>query len=81
MDFAVAEEHACIEVKNGRLYCTALVGDPDYFLDDTFTWLNDSELRPGKACLPTHLLPLCAQNLLRYWLMYTSQVWHSMSAS
>lgn len=47
--FSVAEEHACIEVKKGRLYCTALIGDPDYFLDDTFTWLNDSELRPGKA--------------------------------
>ncbi|KAA6425567.1 MAG: hypothetical protein FRX49_04464 [Trebouxia sp. A1-2] len=43
----VAEEHACIEVKAGRLYCSALVGDPDNFLDETRTWLNDTELRPG----------------------------------
>lgn len=45
---AVAEEHACIEVKKGRLYCTALVGDPENFMDETFTWLNESELRPGQ---------------------------------
>ena len=43
----MAAEHACIEVKAGRLYCSALVGDPDNFLDETHTWLNDSELRPG----------------------------------
>lgn len=49
----VAEEHACIEVKAGRLYCSALVGDPDNFLDETRTWLNDSELRPGCSYLLT----------------------------
>lgn len=46
-----AAEHACIEVKAGRLYCSALVGDPDNFLDETRTWLNDSELRPGCSYL------------------------------
>ena len=46
---AAAAEHACIEVKAGRLYCSALVGDPDNFLDETRTWLNDSELRPGNT--------------------------------
>ena len=51
---AVAEEHACIEVKAGRLYCSALVGDPDNFLDETRTWLNDSELRPGIPKLDEH---------------------------
>ena len=49
---AVAEEHACIELRKGRLYCTALVGDPDNFMDDTFTWLNDSEIRPGLTNCP-----------------------------
>ncbi|DBA66928.1 TPA: hypothetical protein ACH3X2_002044 [Trebouxia sp. C0005] len=49
----VAEEHACIEVKAGRLYCSALVGDPDNFLDETRTWLNDTELRPGCSYLLT----------------------------
>jgi len=49
----VAEEHACIELRKGRLYCTALVGDPDNFMDDTFTWLNDSEIRPGCSYLLT----------------------------
>ena len=44
---AVDQEHACIEAKSGRLYLSALVGDPDNFRDATRTWLNDSELRPG----------------------------------
>lgn len=49
----VAEEHACIEIKAGRLYCSPLLGDPDNFLDDTRTWLNDSELRSGCSYLLT----------------------------
>lgn len=59
---AVTEEHACIEVKAGRLYCSALVGDPDNFLDETRTWLNDSELRPGIPELNEHLHS-CQQQL------------------
>lgn len=63
---AVAEEHACIEVKKGRLYCTALVGDPENFMDETFTWLNESELRPGQF----HNADLCPNDcqLVKLWL-------------
>ena len=50
---AVAEEHACIEVKRGRLYCSPLVGDPDNFRDETRTWFNDSEMRSGAALHPS----------------------------
>ncbi|KAL3158804.1 hypothetical protein ABBQ32_011531 [Trebouxia sp. C0010 RCD-2024] len=49
----VEQEHACIESKSGRLYLSALVGDPDNFRDETRTWLNDSELRPGCSYLLT----------------------------
>ena len=54
---AVSEEHACIEIKAGRLYCTALVGDPDNFMDATFTWVNGSELRPGTKYFSSLFFP------------------------
>lgn len=44
-------DHARLEHTNGRVYCTALAGDPDDFLCSTFTWLNGNELRRGVAYL------------------------------
>ena len=50
--FAVAAEHARLELKSGRLFCTALAAaDPDSLLSPTFTWLEGSELRAGVAYL------------------------------
>ena len=47
---AVAADHARLEVKCGRLFCTALAAaDPDALLSPTFTWIEGHELRPGVA--------------------------------
>lgn len=48
---AVEQRHAQLERKGGRVFITALAGDPDDLLSDTHTWLNDSELRHGVAYL------------------------------
>lgn len=43
-----AEKHASIEVRGGRVFCKALVGDGSNFLADTHTWmLPDTQLRPA----------------------------------
>lgn len=46
---AVEGEHARLEFKGGRLYCTALTGDPDQLLSSTRAWLNGAEMRPGEG--------------------------------
>jgi hypothetical protein len=43
----VLAEHAKLEWRGGRLYCTALAGDPDDLLAPTAAWIDGSELRPG----------------------------------
>lgn len=43
----VAEEHAQLQQKGGRTFCTALVGDEEDMFSDTFTWLNSDQLRKG----------------------------------
>ncbi|KAL4457751.1 hypothetical protein ABPG75_012616 [Micractinium tetrahymenae] len=43
----VAAQHARLEFKCGRLFCTALAGDPDLLLAPTHCWLDGVELRPG----------------------------------
>lgn len=46
----VVAEHARLEFRSGRLFCTALhAADPDALLSPTATWLAGSELRPGVA--------------------------------
>mmetsp|Transcript_39324 Transcript_39324/g.93181 ORF Transcript_39324/g.93181 Transcript_39324/m.93181 type:complete len:183 (+) Transcript_39324:40-588(+) len=42
----VADEHARLEKKNGRLFCTALVGSGN-LTEDTRTWLNGNQIRSG----------------------------------
>jgi len=42
----VVAEHAKLMKRNGRLFCTALVGDGD-MMADTRTWLNANQLRSG----------------------------------
>lgn len=43
----IAATHAKLEYKGGRLYCTALGGDPDLLLSPTACWMGGVELRPG----------------------------------
>lgn len=43
----VAAQHARLEYKSGRLFCTALAADPDLLLAPTHCWLDGVELRPG----------------------------------
>ncbi|PRW56301.1 hypothetical protein C2E21_5063 [Chlorella sorokiniana] len=43
----VAAQHARLEWKGGRLFCTALSADPDLLLAPTNCWLDGVELRPG----------------------------------
>lgn len=43
----VAESHAKLEYKSGRLFCTALLGE--FMTDPTLTWIDGVELRPGVA--------------------------------
>lgn len=45
------QQHAQLECKGGRVFCTALAGDPDDLLSDTHTWLNGSQLRHNVAYL------------------------------
>ncbi|KAK9814589.1 hypothetical protein WJX72_008289 [[Myrmecia] bisecta] len=44
-------EHAIIEARSGRVFCTALAGDDDDLFTDTFCWLNGTQLRKGVAYL------------------------------
>lgn len=44
---AVAEAHAKLEHKSGRVFCTALLGE--FMTDSTLTWIDGTELRPGVA--------------------------------
>lgn len=46
---AVQHQHARLERKGGRVFCTALAGDADDLLSDTHTWLDGSQLRHGVA--------------------------------
>lgn len=43
----VAAQHARLDFKGGRLFATALSGDPDVLLAPTHCWLDGVELRPG----------------------------------
>ena len=44
----IAQEHAKLQWKGGRVYCTALAGKPGDFMADTFTWvMPDTQLRGG----------------------------------
>lgn len=43
----IVATHAKLEYKGGRLYCTALGGDPDLLLSPTACWMDGVELRPG----------------------------------
>ncbi|EFN58546.1 hypothetical protein CHLNCDRAFT_140654 [Chlorella variabilis] len=43
----VAAQHARLEWRGGRLFCTATSGDPDILLAPTHCWLDGVELRPG----------------------------------
>lgn len=43
----IAPQHVRLEHKGGRLFCTALSGDPDLLLSATHCWLDGVELRPG----------------------------------
>lgn len=45
----VDAEHAKLELKGGRLFCTALSGDPELLLSPTRCWLDGSEMRAGVA--------------------------------
>lgn len=43
-------EHARLEWKSGRLFCTALFPvDPDDLMSPTRSWIEDSEMLPGVA--------------------------------
>ncbi|KAL4443014.1 hypothetical protein ABPG77_008505 [Micractinium sp. CCAP 211/92] len=44
---SVAAQHARLEWRSGRLFCTALAADPDLLLAPTHCWLDGVELRPG----------------------------------
>lgn len=48
----VAAQHACLEWRSGRLFCTALAADPDLLLAPTHCWLDGVELRPGVSAVP-----------------------------
>lgn len=43
----VAAQHTRLEWRGGRLFATALSGDPDVLLAPTHCWLDGVELRPG----------------------------------
>lgn len=44
----IAGQHASVELRGGRMFCKALVGDGSNFLADTYTWmLPDTQLRPA----------------------------------
>jgi hypothetical protein len=51
VDCTVAPEHARIERKAGRVFCTALVGDEDDLFSDTYTWVDGNQIRKGWWCL------------------------------
>ncbi len=48
---AVEQQHAKLERKGGRVFCTALAGDEDDLLGETHTWMNGTGLRHGVAYL------------------------------
>jgi hypothetical protein len=50
----IAAQHARLEHKGGRLFCTALGGDPDLLLAPTHCWLDGVELRAGVSCRGIH---------------------------
>ena len=50
----IAAQHARLEHKGGRLFCTALGGDPDLLLASTHCWLDGVELRAGVRCRGMH---------------------------
>lgn len=46
----MAAEHARLELKSGRLFCTALSAmDPDNMLSPTATWIDGTQLRSNVA--------------------------------
>jgi hypothetical protein len=48
----VAEEHALLEAKAGRVYCSVLYPpESDDLFSPTGVWLDDTELRAGVAYL------------------------------
>ena len=44
---SVYPQHARLEVRGGRAFCTALVGDEDDLTSKSYTWMNGVELRTG----------------------------------
>ncbi|GMH36407.1 hypothetical protein BSKO_04275 [Bryopsis sp. KO-2023] len=45
----VGDEHARIELKQGRVYCTALVGEEGSLTAESYTWIDGNPIRPGIA--------------------------------
>eukprot|EP00803_Ostreobium_quekettii_P000731 evm.model.scf_636EXC.3 EVM.evm.TU.scf_636EXC.3 scf_636EXC:14599-18090(-) len=43
----VSPEHAQLEIVNGRVMCTALVGDEEDLFSKSYTWMDGTELRKG----------------------------------
>lgn len=41
-------QHAEIQRGKGRITCTALIGDEEDLLADTYTWLDGNQLRTGQ---------------------------------
>lgn len=43
----MGSKHAQLELKNGRVFCTALEGEEDDLYGESYTWIDQAPLRTG----------------------------------